>query len=159
MSHLVYITLYGETDGVILSRLDCSIHFFIPQTAGKEKPMQGPHHHATVKRTGPHPLPGLFLRAFQYVPCAGGPARCTLPQAGPAFDSLHRHTPHQCWRGRSTDLPLTRSTTTHCMNYLVYIIISVTYSTDDGISNILWLYIFIFIVGFKERSNFRQGFL
>jgi hypothetical protein len=23
MSHLVYITLYGETDGVILSRLDC----------------------------------------------------------------------------------------------------------------------------------------
>jgi hypothetical protein len=26
MSHLVYITLYGETDGVILSRLDCN-HF------------------------------------------------------------------------------------------------------------------------------------
>ena len=24
MSHLVYITLYGETDGVILSRLDCT---------------------------------------------------------------------------------------------------------------------------------------
>jgi hypothetical protein len=23
MSHLVYITLYGETDGVIISRLDC----------------------------------------------------------------------------------------------------------------------------------------
>ena len=26
MSHLVYITLYGETDGVILSRLDCNMH-------------------------------------------------------------------------------------------------------------------------------------
>jgi hypothetical protein len=25
MSHLVYITLYGETDGVILSRLDCIV--------------------------------------------------------------------------------------------------------------------------------------
>jgi hypothetical protein len=25
MSHLVYITLYGETDGVILSRLDCTL--------------------------------------------------------------------------------------------------------------------------------------
>jgi len=24
MSHLVYITLYGETDGVISSRLDCT---------------------------------------------------------------------------------------------------------------------------------------
>jgi hypothetical protein len=26
MSHLVSITLYGETDGVILSRLDCTEH-------------------------------------------------------------------------------------------------------------------------------------
>jgi hypothetical protein len=26
MSHLVYITLYGETDGVILSRLDCKVN-------------------------------------------------------------------------------------------------------------------------------------
>jgi hypothetical protein len=55
--------------------------------------MRGPHHHATVKRAGPHSLPALFLRAFQYVRCAGDPARCTLPQAGPAFNSWHRHTP------------------------------------------------------------------
>jgi hypothetical protein len=26
MSHLIYITLYDETDGVILSRLDCMSH-------------------------------------------------------------------------------------------------------------------------------------
>jgi hypothetical protein len=34
MSHLVYITLYGETDGVILSRLDCIGQF----VGGLEKP-------------------------------------------------------------------------------------------------------------------------
>ena len=27
MSHLVYITLFGETDGVILSRLGCTISY------------------------------------------------------------------------------------------------------------------------------------
>ena len=26
MSHLVYITLFGETDGVTLSRLDCMVY-------------------------------------------------------------------------------------------------------------------------------------
>ena len=47
MSHLVYITLFGETDGVTLSRLDCSylihiIHGFAPQIpAGLAKEYAG----------------------------------------------------------------------------------------------------------------------
>jgi hypothetical protein len=34
MSHLVYITLYGETDGVILSRLDCILVSHYPKPPG-----------------------------------------------------------------------------------------------------------------------------
>ena len=29
MSHLVYMTLFGETDGVTLSRLDCTLNMMI----------------------------------------------------------------------------------------------------------------------------------
>ena len=91
----LHITLQVMWTSPIHPSMKVSSTSSFPGTAWKgEGLMHGPHHHETVKRAGSElPLPGLFLRAFLYVLCAGDPARCTLPQAGPAFNSLHRHTP------------------------------------------------------------------